>query len=170
MSVVTWLNGLPPDECVDVFMRCCGSSKWAHEMAASRPFADIEAVHHHADVHWALVTRDDVMEAFSHHPKIGASMESLREKFAKTATWSAGEQQAVGQADEAVLERLRDGNVAYEARFGYIFIVCATGKTAAQMLELLEARLSNAPDDEFAIAKGEQAKITHLRIDKLEAP
>ncbi|MCA9699449.1 MAG: OHCU decarboxylase, partial [Myxococcales bacterium] len=84
-----------------------------------------------------------------------------------TATLSAGEQSGALGADEAVLTALRDGNLRYEQRFGHIFIVCATGKSAAQMLALLEARMDNDPADELAIAAAEQLKITHLRLDKL---
>lgn len=170
MNVVSWINGLSDEEAADVFHRCCGSKRWAAAMAAERPFADIADIHAAADARWAEASREDVLEAFTHHPKIGASLESLRAKYASTATWSAGEQQGVSQADEAVLLGLRDGNVAYEAAYGYIFIVCATGKTAAQMLEILQARLGNAPEVEFEIAKGEQGKITHIRLDKLEVP
>ncbi len=168
MSLLGWLNALPADEAASTFKRCCGSSKWANSMAACRPFASLEAIHAAADDQWADVGRDDVLEAFSHHPKIGSDINELRKKFAATATWSAGEQDAVSGAPEAVLLGLRDGNVAYEDRFGHIFIVCATGKSADEMLEILQKRLGNSPEVEFAIAKGEQAKITHLRLDKME--
>lgn len=170
MSLTDWLNGLSAEEAASVFKRCCGSTAWAGAMANDRPYASVEAIHEAADANWANVSRDDVMEAFSHHPKIGSDIEQLRQKFAATASWSAGEQNAVTAASEKVLEGLRDGNIDYEKRFGYIFIVCATGKRADEMLEILEGRIGNDPATEFAIAKGEQAKITHLRIDKLEVP
>lgn len=168
MSVIAWLNSLDAAAATAVLKRCCGSTRWAANTAAERPFADMAQLHAAADWCWERASRDDVLEAFTHHPKIGANIESLRQRFASTASWSEGEQGAVSHADEVVLERLRDGNIAYEARFGYIFIVCATGKSAAEMLALLEARLKNSPRVEFDIAKSEQAKIMHLRIDKLE--
>lgn len=170
MTVVQWLNNLDANAATAVFQRCCGSSRWAAAMAASRPFTDLEHLHRAADLRWAEASRADVLEAFGHHPKIGADIDSLRQKFSATATWSEGEQRGVAQANEAVLLGLRDGNVAYEKRFGYIFIVCATGKSAAEMLEILNSRIDNDPETEFAIARGEQAKITHIRLDKLEVP
>lgn len=148
--------------------RCCGASRWVQGMLERRPFGSAEALHRAADEVWATMERADVLEAFDHHPRIGADLGALREKFASTADWSGGEQASVAEASEATLHALRDGNVAYEARFGHIFIVCATGKTAAQMLALLEARLPNEPADELRIAAAEQAKVTHLRLDKIQ--
>jgi 2-oxo-4-hydroxy-4-carboxy-5-ureidoimidazoline decarboxylase len=94
---------------------------------------------------------------------------ALKEKFASTATWAAGEQGAVQQASQDTLEALAAGNDAYERRFGYIFIVCATGKPSAEMLALLEARLPHDPSQEIHVAMSEQAKITRLRLEKLLA-
>lgn len=162
------LNQLSETEAIAVLQRCCGSSKWAREMASHRPFADLDALHQAADEIWEGVDKEDVLEAFQHHPKIGADIDELRKKFAATATWSSGEQSAVGSAKEETLRALRDGNIAYEKKFGFIFIVCATGKSAEEMLEILHARLPNNPEEELAIAKGEQAKITHLRLEKLD--
>jgi len=167
-KMLNQLNNLPMTEAIAVLQRCCGSSKWALEMASLRPFSDLKALHQAADDVWESVSKDDVLEAFQHHPKIGADIVELRKKFATTASWSSGEQSAVASANETTLEALRDGNIAYEEKFGYIFIVCATGKTAEEMLEILQARLPNEPDSELQIAKGEQAKITHLRLEKLQ--
>ena len=110
----------------------------------------------------------DWREAFTHHPKIG-DVDALREKFASTAAWAAGEQGAVRQASEATLQGLKAGNEAYEQHFGYIFIVCATGKSADEMLALLQARLPHSPAEEIHVAMAEQAKITRLRLEKLLA-
>jgi 2-oxo-4-hydroxy-4-carboxy-5-ureidoimidazoline decarboxylase len=96
-------------------------------------------------------------------------MAALRERFAATEAWSAGEQKSVAAASEVTLRRLRDGNLAYERRYGHIFIVCATGKSADEMLSLLESRMNHEPDEELAIAAGEQMKITEIRLDKLGA-
>jgi 2-oxo-4-hydroxy-4-carboxy-5-ureidoimidazoline decarboxylase len=165
-------NALSTDEAVKDLLRCCGSRRWAMQMAARRPYTSLEAVMRMADECWAKLDRADYLEAFSHHPKIG-DVASLRAKFASTATWASSEQSAVQTAPEEVLRRLAEGNDRYEKRFGYIFIVCATGKTAEEMLALLETRLRNRADVELRIAAGEQAKITRIRLGKLfqeEAP
>ena len=114
------------------------------------------------------MTAADWREAFAHHPKIG-DVESLRRKFASTSVWTAGEQSGVVGAEEAVLTALAEGNAAYEARFGYIFIVCATGKSAGEMLEILQTRLLSGPRTELRVAAEEQKKITRLRLEKLFA-
>jgi 2-oxo-4-hydroxy-4-carboxy-5-ureidoimidazoline decarboxylase len=161
------LDGLSHEEAKAALTRCCGASRWVAGMLAARPFNADANLHAQADRIWAAMLRADILEAFDHHPRIGADLDALRSKFATTADLSVREQAGAAQASEDQLTRLRDGNVAYEARFGHIFIVCATGKTAAQMLELLEARLHNVPDDELLIAAAEQAKITHLRLSAL---
>lgn len=162
------LNTLPAEDAFKTLMRCCGSTRWANAMVNRRPFESVEALHKAADIEWESVEREDVLEAFTHHPRIGADIAQLREKYASTASWSSGEQNAVTQAREDILEALRDGNVAYEKKFGFIFIVCATGKSAEEMLQILNARIPNESAEELAIAKGEQQKITHLRLEKLD--
>lgn len=147
-------------------LKCCGSSIWTEQMLARRPFSDAAAVFAAAEEINRTLTPTDWLEAFAAHPKIG-DIDSLRTKFASTADWTSNEQRGVQNADEATLHGLADGNRAYEKRFGHIFIVCATGKTADEMLELLLARLGNYPDIELGIAAGEQAKITRLRLEKL---
>jgi len=138
-------------------------------MLARLPFASHTALYAAAVEVWAQLGPDDYREAFSHHPEIGANLDELRAKFAKTAAWSQAEQSAALGASEATLHALRDGNRAYRERFGFSFIVCATGKSAEEMLALLQARLKHAPDLELDIAATEQAKITHLRLEKLES-
>jgi len=149
--------------------RCCGAARWVEGMLARRPFGDDAALHCAADEVWAAMGRSDVLEAFSHHPRIGADIDALRARFGSKGDlqWSSGEQAGLSEADEDTLRALRDGNLAYEERFGFIFIVCASGKSAAEMLALLRSRLHNDPDDELRIAAAEQAKITHLRLEKL---
>ena len=161
------LNCLPITEAHEVLTRCCGASRWAAEVIALRPLVDINAVHSAADAIWAMMDRTDILEAFSHHPQIGADLVSLRQKFARTANWSAGEQAGLQAADEVTLLGLVEGNREYLTKFGHIFIVCASGKSAAEMLALLQARLANDPDTELKIAAAEQAQIMHLRLDKL---
>ena len=162
------LNSMDREDALAVLGRCCGSTAWGHGMLERRPFASEESVLQAADDVWDGLGREDYLEAFSHHPKIGADLASLRRKFQSTATWSSGEQAGVSQADEETLRGLAQGNIDYEARFGYIFIVCATGKSAGEMLALLQERLPNPPDRELAIAAGEQAKITRIRLEKLQ--
>jgi 2-oxo-4-hydroxy-4-carboxy-5-ureidoimidazoline decarboxylase len=150
-----------------VLLRCCGSARWASEVAAQRPFADDEALFGAADAVWSRASREDILEALTHHPRIGADLDELRKKYASTASWAAGEQSGAQSADEATLIALRDGNVAYEARYGHIFVVCATGKRAEEMLAILQARMNNTPEDELQIAAAEQGKITRIRLEKL---
>lgn len=146
--------------------RCCGADAWVRGMLAQRPFRDRASLHAAADAAFAPLTRPDLLEAFSHHPRIG-DVAGLRERFANTAQWASGEQSGAAAADEATLQRLAKGNAEYETRHGHLFIVCATGLTAGQMLARLEARLLNGPDAELRNAAAEQLKITHLRLDKL---
>lgn len=131
------------------------------------PFESIKALHTAAiDIWYDQCGPADWREAFAHHPKIG-DLKSLEQKFASTQKWAGQEQQSVNTATQQTLKALAAGNTAYEQRFGYIFIVCATGKSAAEMLALLHNRLSNDPDTELRIAMGEQAKITAIRLNKL---
>lgn len=160
------LNALSGAARADALATCCGATRWVTELNACFPLPDAATLYQQAHTIWHSLTEADWREAFTHHPKIG-DVNSLKEKFASTAQWAAGEQGAVQGAAQAVLEALAAGNAAYEAKFGYIFIVCATGKTADEMLALLQARLPNAPADEIRIAMGEQAKITRLRLEKL---
>lgn len=165
-SALIQLNALADEEARVKLTRCCGATAWVREMVARRPFADVAQLLQAADDIWWRLTPADWLEAFTHHPKIG-DLSSLRAKFADTQSWAAGEQASVQQASEAVLQRLATGNSAYEAKFGYIFIVCATGKSAPEMLALLEERLPNDPDSELHIAAEEQRKITQIRLHKL---
>ncbi|MCA9540980.1 MAG: allantoicase [Myxococcales bacterium] len=165
--LVAHLNGLSADEARAALTRCCGARRFVEGLLAARPFASRTHLFGDAERVWWHLGDADWLEAFGHHPRIGADVEALRAKFAATADWSAGEQAGVASADEAVLQALADGNRAYEARFGYIFIVCATGKSAAEMLALLRARLDADPPAELRVAAGEQARITRLRLEKL---
>jgi len=160
------LNLLSRTEAAIGFSRCCGSSQWAKTMALKRPFFDQDELLKAADSVWRRLSADDWKEAFSHHPKIG-DVETLREKFASTRTWAEGEQAGARKATEEILDSLASTNAEYEKKFGYIFIVCATGKSAEEMLSLLEQRLQNDPKDEVNIAAEEQRKITQLRLHKL---
>ena len=152
------LNALDDAAAVRELRRCCGSTRWAQQMAAARPFANEAALIDCADVIWWSLDAQDWLEAFAAHPKIGGPT---------TTRWSAEEQSGMDSAAAAISDRLERGNREYEARFGYIFIICATGRSAAEMLEALERRLGNAPDREIGIAAAEQRAITRLRLDRL---
>jgi 2-oxo-4-hydroxy-4-carboxy-5-ureidoimidazoline decarboxylase len=161
------VNRMSDEDAFAAFKRCCGSTRWAQQMTARRPFAGAAEMLAAGDEIWAELSKDDWLEAFKHHPKIGVDAESLRKKFASTADWSAGEQSGIQSASDEILSALAQGNRDYEKKFGYIFIVCATGKTAREMLEILRSRLPNDPAEEMRIAAGEQSKITRIRLEKL---
>ncbi|MBJ6108333.1 2-oxo-4-hydroxy-4-carboxy-5-ureidoimidazoline decarboxylase [Hymenobacter sp. BT523] len=163
------LNNLPKPALAETLQKCCGASAWVENMVALFPIADAETLMQQATAVWNKLSEADWREAFTHHPKIGGDVAALREKFASTSTWAEGEQAAVKQASQATLEALAAGNTAYERKFGYIFIVCATGKSAEEMLALLQARMPNKPEDEILLAAGEQDKITRIRLEKLLA-
>jgi len=167
MSVAQRLDAMSGAEAQASLQRCCGASRWVAGMLERRPFVSDTQLLTCADETWAQMGPADYHEAFAHHPRIGADLDALRRKFASTATLAASEQAGALAASEAELEALRDGNLRYEARFGHIFIVCATGKSAAQMLGLLEARLTNEPDAELQIAAAQQHEITCLRLRSL---
>ena len=162
------LNALSPEGAFTVLEQACGASRWVQAMVDERPYQDLEALKQAAQRLWETMERSDILEAFDHHPRIGADIQALRKKFASTASLSESEQASVAEASEETLLALRDGNKKYEARYGHIFIVCATGKSAQEMLELLEARMDNAPEEELRIAAAEQAKITQIRLENIQ--
>ena len=161
----TVLNALPEPEARAALERCCGAARWVAEMVARRPFPSTAALQADAETVWASLGREDLLEAFAHHPRIGGGAAPKAAPDAQA--WSRQEQARVGDADAATRAALAAANERYFERFGYIFIVCATGKSAGEMLGLLEARLPNEPTRELAVAAREQAKITRLRLEKL---
>jgi 2-oxo-4-hydroxy-4-carboxy-5-ureidoimidazoline decarboxylase len=146
--------------------KCCGSSEWIKKVIDARPFIHRENLFQISDDIWAKLNEDDYLEAFTHHPQIG-DIESMKKKFTSTANWAENEQKGSNQASIEVLSALKIANQKYLVKFGFIFIVCATGKTAQQMLDLLNQRMPNDRESEIQIAALEQNKITHLRIEKL---
>jgi 2-oxo-4-hydroxy-4-carboxy-5-ureidoimidazoline decarboxylase len=142
---------------------CCGSRRWVEAMLAHRPFRTRESLLRTAREIWLALTPADWREAFAQHPRIGGG-DARRQRFAATRHLSAQEQAGVAGAPDAVIDALAERNDVYERRFGYIFIVCATGRSAGEMLAILDDRLHNAPDDEIRVAAGEQAKITEIRL------
>ena len=166
VSKLEWLNGLPFEDAKAEFMRCCGSTRWAVSMARARPFRTEGSVYSEAGWLWSQTTQEDWREAFSHHPRIG-DVNKLRERFKASGAWSEQEQKGIQGAGQDVIEALADGNREYELRFGFIFLICATGKSAQEILGHLRERLRNPPQLELRVAAGEQAQITRLRLEKL---
>ena len=160
------LNQAEIADAVEELLRLCGSRRWAEAVADARHFASPAALLHAAERAFDELERDDWLEAFAAHPRLG-DRDALRAKFASTATWAAGEQAGAAAADDATLDALAQANRDYEARFGHIFLLCATGKSAAQMLADLRGREHNPPDIELAIAAEQQRAITRLRLPKL---
>lgn len=160
------LNRIDREDAIRELRKCCGTRVWAETMADARPFPDLRALLAVADRVWDALGPAEWREAFDHHPRIGG-MDALREKFASTGSWASEEQRGVASAPEATLRSLSEGNTRYEERFGHIFLVCATGKSADEMLALLESRMGNAPEAELRVAAGEQAKITRIRLEKM---
>ena len=162
------LNHLPVQRAWAAFERCCGASAWVEQMCGARPYPDRNALLVAAELAAEPLTGEDWLEAFAHHPRIGDAA-ALRERFAATAAWAGDEQRAAAAATEQTLEALAAGNREYEQKFGYIFIVCATGKSADDLLGLLRQRMRHAAGIELAVAATEQRKITRLRLEKLLA-
>lgn len=150
----------------ELLFKCCGCTAWAEQLAHEIPFASIRELKHKSDNIWFSCDHSSWMEAFTHHPKIG-DLKSLEEKFASTKHLASAEQSGIDSSATEVLKQLKEGNDRYEDKFGYIFIVCATGKSADEMLSLLQQRLNNDRSDEIKIAINEQNKITHLRLNNL---
>ena len=169
------LNAIDVHEAQREFERCCGSTEWAARMTAARPFVSAEAMRVTADTIWSALDESDWREAFAAHPKIGQDVRlkphaptgRAMEREASAERWSAQELAGVESAGAEVLDRLAAKNREYEARFGYIFIVCATGKSAEEMLAMLERRLTNDAAAEIRVAAEEQRAITRVRLRKL---
>ena len=163
------LNALSHADAAAALLRCCGSQRWVEAMLALRPFASSAALYASAEDSWRNLSTDDHLQAFAHHPRIGATPGELERRFASTAALSGQEQAGVARAGAELLEALRAGNLAYEERFGFVFLVFATGKTAAEMLALLTERLGHDRASELRIAADEHVKITRLRLERLSS-
>jgi len=165
--VHAWLNAATRAEAAAALFRCCGSTRWVERVLEHRPFASPAELDAAVEAAWPGLDREDYLEAFAHHPRLGADPARLRERFAPENAWSTQEQSGVARADDATLEALRAGNADYEARFGFVFLVCATGKGGREVLALLEQRIGNDPETELGVAAAELAKITRLRLEKV---
>jgi OHCU decarboxylase len=165
------LNALPATEAEADLLACCGASRWALGMVARRPFGNFAELFAAADEIWRSLGREDWLEAFSRHPQIAEKATEKRIEAqpgqSLSNRWSAEEQSGAQRNSADVVARLAEGNRAYLQRFGHIFIVCATRKTAEEMLAILERRLQNDASAELTIAAEEQRRITRLRLEKL---
>jgi 2-oxo-4-hydroxy-4-carboxy-5-ureidoimidazoline decarboxylase len=164
-NVLTRWNSLPPLHAAVEIFPCCGSNSWARQMAALRPIEDEDSLLAASDKIWRSLTEDHWMEAFAHHPRIGHSIAPSTAP-ARSAQWSGEEQQKVGAAGNEVIAALSEGNRTYEQRFGRIFIVCAAGKSAYAILDILQRRLRNDEQAELQESAEQQRQITSLRLKK----
>jgi OHCU decarboxylase len=158
---VRWLNAKTAEVFEERVLACCGSRAWAKELRAARPFATFEALLQTADDVWAGLSADDRLEAFAAHPRIGERGGSA---------WARGEQAGAAEASDESLRELEAGNQEYEERFGHVFLINATGKSAEEILEALRERLGNDPGAELAEATEQQRQITRNRLEKLVRP
>jgi OHCU decarboxylase len=161
---LTRWNALTSGKATDEILPCCGSKAWAREMTARRPIFNEASLLAACDEIWKSLSEADWLEAFRSHPRIGESRAAA--SAPASAVWSGEEQRKVGAADEDVKSLLAEGNRSYERRFGRIFIVCATGKSAAEILEILWRRLRNDDATELREAAEQQRQIAHLRLKK----
>jgi OHCU decarboxylase len=161
------LNATTVEDAKAAFKKCCGSTKWAEAMTAQRPFEDVPALMRIGERIWWSLGEPDHREAFAAHPKIGHQSPPKPDDPETTGRWSRDEQKSTASAAASTLSELADANRAYEQKHGFIFIVCATGRSAEQMLDDLRKRLPRSPAEELRTAAEEQAKITRLRLAKL---
>ena len=153
------LNHASVDQAKSLLADCCGSRRWVDAMVVARPFSSAQALTARADSVWRTLDRDDVLEAIGHHPRIGDT------RGASAA--EASEQARAIRADGDIKDAIARGNQQYEARFGHIYLVCATGKSGTELLSILQSRLTNDAETELRVAAEEQRKITELRLRRL---
>ena len=152
-------NAAPPDAAERDILACCASARFARAINGGRPYRDAAALQDAADAAFATLSWDDIVESMNAHPRIADP--------ATGAGWSAAEQSGAAAASDQVRQALGRGNVAYEERFGHIFLICASGLSGQEMLNQLQARLKNNDDSERAVVRAELLKITRLRMRKL---
>lgn len=167
MMTLNEFNNLSGHDAANSLEKCCVSKTWINTMIQNMPFASADEMLHKAAIIWYNTCLEtDWKEAFQGHPKIG-DVNSLKEKFANTMTWATNEQGKIAEANEIIIQELAIANSLYEEKYGYIFIVSATGKSANDMLSIIKTRLHNIKGDEIYVAMNEQHKITVIRLVKL---
>jgi 2-oxo-4-hydroxy-4-carboxy-5-ureidoimidazoline decarboxylase len=162
-TLAVW-NTADSNRALESMLACCGARRWAEAMVALRPIDGVEQLCRAADREWSRMEESDWLEAFDSHPRIGER--KVPHPVARSAAWSAEEQSSTSYASQPVLEELASLNAVYEQRFGFTYIVCASGKTAGQMLAILKRRLENSRDRELAEAAEEQRQILQIRLGK----
>lgn len=166
MHSLNRLNTLPVADAEQEFHKCCGCAEWATRLTAARPFESVHQLAETADRLWWMLEPGQWLEAFHSHPKIGEK-KAAATVSADAQKWSENEQSGISNSAQETIDELARLNQEYEQKFGYIFIICASGKSSEEMLNQLRSRLQNEPDEELRIAATEQAKITQLRLGKL---
>jgi 2-oxo-4-hydroxy-4-carboxy-5-ureidoimidazoline decarboxylase len=164
-EVLMLWNERPADAAALVVLPSCGSSTWARQLTARRPFESESALIAASDEIWNQLAVEDKLEAFSKHPRIG-ERKAPDGASPQSAAWSTQEQREAASAGEAMQSALAGANREYEQKFGRVFLVCATGKPAGKILDILRQRLQNDDETEFQVAAEEQRKITNLRLKK----
>ena len=161
-QVLARWNALAAEEAAAEILPCCGSREWARALTSERPFATADALFSTSDRIWSALSESEWREAFRSHPRIG--QQHAQAATAQSLAWSRDEQRAAVMPDDAVKLALAEANRHYEERFGHIFIVCAAGKSAAEILALLNARMQNDAATELLQAAEQQRQITQLRL------
>jgi 2-oxo-4-hydroxy-4-carboxy-5-ureidoimidazoline decarboxylase len=164
-NVLARWNFLSIAAAVDEILPCCGSRAWADGMVGRRPIPDEAALLEASDETWRGLAESDWLEAFRSHPRIGESQAPIA-ALQRSVTWSEEEQQNVAGANDSVKIAIAEGNREYERRFSRIFIVCATGKSPAEMLKILQRRMKNDEHTELQEASEQQRQITQIRLKK----
>jgi 2-oxo-4-hydroxy-4-carboxy-5-ureidoimidazoline decarboxylase len=158
-SKLAAFNAAAPKAAQRDVLACCASGSFARTIVGGRPYPDQAALRGAVNAAFKALSWDDIVESINAHPRIGDRV--------PRGGWSAGEQSGAASASETVRQALADGNVAYEQRFGHVFLICATGLSGQDMLDQLRARLGHDPDTERAVVREELLKITRLRMAKL---
>jgi 2-oxo-4-hydroxy-4-carboxy-5-ureidoimidazoline decarboxylase len=154
-------NGLPGEAARQALADCCSSARWVSAVMAGRPYASVAGLLRRSDTAVAGLAPGDLRDALSGHPRIGERRDDGADR------WSRAEQAGVAGAARPAMQALADGNAAYERQFGHIYLVCATGRTAPELLALLTARLENDPDTEWGVVRSELQKINRIRLGQL---
>ncbi|MGA3011935.1 MAG: 2-oxo-4-hydroxy-4-carboxy-5-ureidoimidazoline decarboxylase [Terracidiphilus sp.] len=149
---------------LDDMIACCGARRWAESMIALRPIANTAELREAADHIWSAMDEADWLEAFACHPRIGER--KTAHAIAQSAAYSRAEQASTDRAAEGLLAELAEGNVLYEQRFGFTYIVCATGRSAEEMLAILNRRMASNRATELSEAAEQQRQITQIRLGK----
>jgi len=160
------LNQIPSEEAHKALLDCCASPEWADQLIATRPFADEPRLFESAETIWAGLGQKEWLKAIRHHPPIGSKRANSKQS-SKAREWSSGEQSAAQKSSAETLAVLDAANQAYRATFGYVFLICAAGLSADEILHHLRRRLANDPETEMRVSAEELKKITRLRLEKL---